>query len=76
MGIQHLTAAQFAKAEAIAIQCPLEGGSAVNGKQCAIQTFESGDVSLSTSNLLEGVYICQIKVRGKSPVALKLIVVH
>ncbi|MFN0215213.1 MAG: T9SS type A sorting domain-containing protein, partial [Saprospiraceae bacterium] len=148
MGIPQLSPQQLAEAEAIAIQCPLEGGSAVyaaralyrlnedrtffddslcqqsqerkeiqskqttvegislvpnpanemvsikglflskeqpveialldiNGKLCIHRVIETGrEAILSTTELLEGVYICQVKVRGKPPVALKLIVVH
>ncbi len=147
MGIAHLNPEQLAEAEAIAIQCPLEGGSAVyaaralyrlnidrvfvddslcipsqerqgtlgkqtdveglslvpnpanelvtikglslskeqpvevslldlNGKICANRFFETGEAMLSTTGLQEGVYVCQVKVRGTPPVALKLVVVH
>ena len=147
VGIPQLSLQQLAEVEAIALQCPLEGGSAVyaaralyrlnidrvfvddslcvetqergardkqqlplegislipspanglvsvkglssseeqpvevslldlNGKVCVNQVGDTGEVTLSTIDLLQGVYICQIKVRGKPPVALKLIIVH
>lgn len=147
VGIAQLSSQQLTLAEAIAVQCPLEGGSAVyaaralyrlnidrvfvddslcvetqerrqpvkkqpvvegislipnpanelvtikglslskeqpvevslldlNGRVCLNRVVETGELTLSTSDLLQGVYICQIKVRGKPPVALKLIVVH
>jgi hypothetical protein len=147
MGIAQLNAQQLAEAEAIAVQCPLDGGSAVfaaralyhlnvdrvflddsicvpvqerkevhaihpigeglslvpnpsnevvtieglkqfmdqrveislldiTGKVCFNKAIETRDATISTIGLLEGVYICQIKISGNPPVALKLIVVH
>jgi len=149
LGIAHLTPQQLAEAEAIAVQCPLEGGSAVyaaralyrlnidrvfmddslcstsqerravegkmltsygkwirlipnpaadfvtvegldisqdqlveislldiTGKLCLSRIVEQGDIVLSTATLSEGVYICQVKLQGKPPVSLKLIIVH
>ncbi len=48
----------------------------MNGKVCIHQVIETGEAALSIIGLLEGVYICQIKVSGKPPIALKLIIVH
>ncbi|MFN0215491.1 MAG: T9SS type A sorting domain-containing protein [Saprospiraceae bacterium] len=48
----------------------------MNGKVRIHRVIETGDATLSTIGLLDGVYICEIKVRGKPPIALKLIIVH
>ncbi len=48
----------------------------MNGKTCLNRLINSGEAVISTAGLLDGVYICQIKSKGKPPVALKLIVVH